>query len=102
MSWDVSLLHVGHEEIECGNYTSNVSPMYLKAMGIPFRDLNGKLAVDAALILTNGIIEMTSNPKIYREMNPSNGWGNYEGAIRFLAEIIRQCIIYPEFTLEVN
>lgn len=102
MSWGVSLIKEGYEEIDCGNYTCNVSPMYIKAMGFSFGNLHGKLAVDVAIKLTDGIIKMTNNPKVYREMNPENDWGNYEGAIRFLAQIIRQCLIYPEYLVEVN
>lgn len=102
MSWDVSLICDGHEDVDCGNYTSNVAPMYKKALGISFRDIDGQLASGVALTLTHGIIEMTSNPRVYRNMNPENGWGNYEGALWFLAKIIRECLFYPEFKVKVE
>jgi len=45
MSWSV-YLHKKKwmdDEIEVGNHTYNVSPMYSKAMGITISDLDGKI-----------------------------------------------------------
>ncbi|MFB5759013.1 hypothetical protein [Paenibacillus medicaginis] len=102
MSWDVSLVKDGHEEIDCGNYTYNVSPMYRRAMGFTIGDLHRRSAADVAIILTDGIITLTNKPALYKEMNPENGWGNYEGAINFLAQIVKNCLLYPDYELVVS
>jgi len=104
MSWDV-YLHKKKwmdDEIEVGNHTYNVCPMYLRAMGNGLTDLlNGKKCKDVIPILTKGRQEMIDNPKIYKKMNPPNGWGSYESAILFLGDIIIACEKHKDYKIEV-
>jgi hypothetical protein len=110
MSWDVDLikeLEDGLDEInvlhEVGNYTYNVSKMYSKAMGgFTINHLHGKKAIEAVKILQSGIIEMSKNPNEYKKLNPENGWGSYEGAKRFLKDIMNACLDYPESIVYVS
>ena len=80
MSYDVwmSIDTGGKEPVSVGdsiNHTSNTSPMWTKAMGVPLRELDGKTGVEARPILNKGVNEMKRNPDEYTPMNPENGWG---------------------------
>ena len=103
MSWDVSLhkKKLMDDQIEVGNYTYNVSPMYTKAMDITISELNGKICNEVIPILRKGILEMEGSPAMYKAMNPKNGWGDYEGALGFLKDIYNKCLANPKYKIEV-
>ena len=105
MGWSVYLnINTGIEErevVDIGNYTYNVAPMYEKAMGITISDLNGKICSKVIPILRKGVLNMTENPAMYREMNPPNGWGKYESALEFLEKIYKECVNNPKCKIEV-
>ncbi|MCK4328297.1 hypothetical protein KAX02_00485 [candidate division WOR-3 bacterium] len=105
MSWSVYLtINTGAEErkvVDIGNYTYNVSPMYMKAMGITISDLDGKKCSEVIPILRKGVLHMTENPRIHKAMNPPNGWGKYETALEFLEMIYKECINNPKCKIEV-
>ena len=102
MSWDVVLtIKVGdmYNEIPGTehNYTYNVAPMYYAA-GIGeegIRVLNGKSAMDAMLILTPVINYMENHREELEKLNPSNKWGDFDGALEFLQNIKKDCEQYP-------
>ena len=103
MSWNV-YLHKKKwmdDEIEVGNHTYNVAPMYSKAMGITISDLDGKKCNEVIPLLRKGILEMEANPAMYKAMNPKNGWGNYESALKFLEEIYNKCLDNSKYKIEV-
>jgi len=105
MSWDV-YLHKKKwmdDEIDVGNMTWNVSPMYNKAMNIESLDkaLNGKKCNEVLPLLIKGRQKMIDNPEIYKKMNPPNGWGSYESAILFLGDIIIACEKHKDYKIEV-
>jgi hypothetical protein len=108
MSYDVGLyIHTGKGEVEIpgteSNYTYNVSPM-LKAIdwkeGIHI--LNGKKAQDCVLSLQFGIRKMEDNSAEYIAMNPENGWGSYEGCLKWLRTILSHCEQHPLATLRIT
>ncbi len=80
------------------NYTSNVAPMWLKAM--PETDgldgLEGMSCCDAARVLEAGIARMEAEPDAYREMNPANGWGDFDGQLERLRELLAACRKAPQ------
>jgi hypothetical protein len=80
-----------------GNYTSNVAPMWRKAIGDNLGRTIDMLPFASTVqpILAKGIKRMRANPDEYRAMNSENGWGNYEGALAFLEEIEHACRNYP-------
>lgn len=94
MSYDVWLEADlgGAQPVQVGdgwNYTSNVAPMWRKAM--PKTDglagMHGMIAKDAAAVLRAGIARMEAEPDAYRALNPTNGWGGFDdqlGELRFL------------------
>ena len=106
MSWDINL----NARTECGqlvhvdwkNYTSNVAQMYFDALGGDgIRQFAGMKAKDAIPILREGVRKMRENPEKYKDMNPSNGWGDYEGALELLEWMLEKCEKYPSIEISV-
>lgn len=107
MSYDVQLtINTGKGEwrvVDIGNYTSNVSGMWFDALGGQrLSALNGRKASDVIELLQTAIADMEARPEYYSMMNPSNGWGNYEGAVNYLKNILRECLEHPLTTLEIG
>ena len=105
MSYDVSVTvdAGGPERISVGeslNMTYNVAPMFRLALGGQgIKDL-GECSSAIPRLLT-GINAMLSQPETYRALNPANGWGDYEGTLRFLQQLLAQCQAAPEGRVEV-
>lgn len=114
----------GHEaEAFCvGNYTSNVSPMWTHALGVPdrpcfnedgsprmasrlvdgewerfhlhdhgLRVLHGAPCSEAAGVVARAVERMEADPDFYRQWEPENGWGDYEGALAYLRRLRDGC-----------
>jgi hypothetical protein len=91
MSYDVSLQIKGPYDAEpvslfWRNYTSNCGPMW-RAAGADLSEMNGWKAARVAEVLTEALEVMHANEGDYRAMEPSNGWGSYDGVIDFLTDI---------------
>lgn len=108
MSYDVSLeIDTGNEEwqevVEIGNYTANVFPMWVKALnGMSLREYHHAPCSEAAGPLADGVARMEAEPDAYREMNPANGWGDYEGALRYLRDLAEACAAHPKCRIRVS
>lgn len=103
MSYDTSLMidTGGTEPAEIediGNMTSNVSCMWTKALGFPLTRLEGKLGDECIGPLEKAVshIRHPDNAKDYQAMNPSNGWGNHDGAAEYLEDILAACRRHPK------
>lgn len=107
MSYDIYLeIDTGAEYpatvVDCGNYTSNVSGMWKKALGERLAEFDGRNAGESVPLLDAGIKAMSSSPDEYREMNPANGWGSYEGALTYLVDLRSYCAEHPKTTIRVS
>jgi hypothetical protein len=108
MSYDVYLqIDTGAGEpvtaVEIGNYTSNVFPMWVEALnGVSLREFSGAPCTEAAGPLADGVKRMEADPEKYREMNPPNGWGDYEGALKYLRTLAEACAEHPKCTIYVS
>jgi hypothetical protein len=106
MGYDISLhIHTGKsmtEVLDLGNYTYNVSKMYYKAIPGGIKSLHGKSAGESAPIIKAAISDMESNPEEYEKLNPENGWGDYNGAIRFLKDLIPGMEEHPATTVLIS
>lgn len=112
MSWDFQLVvDVGGEypevlrEYDNINYTYNVSPMFydIDTFGKEgIRILDGMRCRDARPLISKSWQAMMENPKKYKAMNPENGWGNYDGALKLLEKLTLWCINAPEATIRVS
>lgn len=122
MSYGTSIIdpETGDLITDVGNMTSNVGGMYRRAMPGPYEGggrydgegepepsaglpgLSGLRCRDAALILRAGIETMQAEEDAMRAMEPSNGWGSYEGALAYLCRVAAACAEHPDGVLAVN
>lgn len=96
MSYDVSIGDYS------ANYTYNVAEMFYAANnngGI--KAINGMPGRSALHVLFFMIEYMAENRTAMLELNPENGWGDYDGAMMFLFKTAMACAAHPEKTVEV-
>lgn len=102
MSYDVTLTCDKCSSVMCDlNMTSNVAPMWRTA-GLDLREHHGESASTLLPTLQVAIDAMLEDPDRYRAMNPGNGWGNYEGTLRFLQELRDAACRNPDALYEVS
>lgn len=87
---------------DIGNYTYNAGPMFRQALGCGLIDLEGKPGAEIEPLLARAVAHMVEHPEIYEPMNPPNGWGDYDGARRYLTEVWRACQKHPKAYLAVR
>lgn len=78
------------------NCTHNLRKMWLLA-GC-YEALYCSEGVKAASLLPTlrqALAHMQDNPKEYLPLNPPNGWGSYEGAVKFLGRVIATLARHP-------
>ena len=46
--------------------------------------------------LEAGLKQLREDPERFKKHNPSNGWGTYEGLVRFVARYLEACIAHPK------
>lgn len=100
MSYDI-FIGSGKKAIDCGNYTYNVAPMYYDVIDGGINSLKRLTGKKAQPILEQAIAKLESDPDKYKAMNPDNGWGDYEGAIQFLRDILNVCKLKPRSKITV-
>lgn len=49
--------------------------------------------------LEAGLTRLRSDPDKYRKLNPSNGWGSYEGLVKFVENYLEACQENPDCTV---
>ena len=64
--------------------------------------LNISVAKDLIEPLKEGLGKLLDNPEYYKTFNPENGWGNFEGLLRFVAAYLNACIDYPQAEISVS
>lgn len=102
MSWDAYMqIDTGSEYPatveEIRNVTYNNGAIF-KALGAYPKDLEGKLGVDAAKIITSAI-EEASKPEREAELlklAPENGWGGLDDVKDFLGKALEACRKHPK------
>ena len=52
--------------------------------------------------LRSAYTKMRDNPDEYKALNPSNGWGNYDGALKWLNTVIKGFEEAPEALIGVS
>ena len=79
------------------NITHNLSKMFDEA-GVD--DIlwhgDGRVAGSVVDRLREAERIMLDDPPRFQKHNPENGWGDYEGALRFLRAVIEACVANPE------
>lgn len=69
---------------------------------LEFEDANPSQAFEIIPRLEKGIERMKSNPKHFKEFNPENGWGTYEGLLSMSEEYLEACKEYPNSFISVS
>lgn len=49
-----------------------------------------------------GLGRLKLHPDMYKEFNPSNGWGDYEGLVSFVEEYLAACKDYPMAEIRIS
>lgn len=88
------------EDVASG-VTWNIMPMYRLA-GLEFRTLDGETGRDALVRIEAALEKMKREPEKYRALNPSNGWGSYEGAVEVLERFAEVCREMPDGIVDVH
>lgn len=107
MSYDVGLeCDLGGPEpvglaLLSANCTYNVAPMFVEAGGCSPNDWDGMSAANVRAKCLEILAAFEADPDKFKAMNPSNGWGNFEGARRFIREISDACELAPRATVRV-
>jgi len=106
MSLDVYLSRVQATDVYEANITHNLNSMakeagLYKALWRP-EEIGIEKASDLISILEEGLALLRRDPERFRKLNPSNGWGNYEGFVKFVEEYLSACREYPDATMRAN
>lgn len=52
--------------------------------------------------LTAGLERLRSDPDRFKKLNPDNGWGTYDGLLRFVDHYLDACREFPDATISAN
>lgn len=75
--------------------------MLYKALWRP--EENGiKTAVDLMPHLEKGLSELKQRPKFFKQFNPENKWGSYEGLVNFCEDLLYNCMAFPHAIVEAS
>lgn len=109
MSWGVDI-EVRHDDgyvttIEVvDGHTYNLTPMWRRAGVVEgsTRDLDGRPTAEVAPIALAGLVDAWTHEAEYRELEPPNGWGDFEGFIEILTRLTALCYAHPKGVLRWN
>lgn len=124
MSWDADLIATDLDgytyEIRDWNYTHNTNAMASRALEVLgkesphswfdgdgpgkswWRLLDGQSAKESLDFLGSIIGVMSEAPSLFREMNPENGWGDYDQFLGILSEMRTVATEYPSARWQVS
>jgi hypothetical protein len=93
-------------EVFTANITHNLAAMAAQAgiYKLLWRPDENGISLARQLIepLETGLHELCSNPEKYRQYNPENGWGHYEGLCDFVRDYLAACRKWPEAVVTVS
>lgn len=52
--------------------------------------------------LVIGLAELNTFPGKFIPLNPSNGWGSYEGLVKFVSDYLNACMKFPKANVRVG
>lgn len=52
--------------------------------------------------LTIGLALLTSDPERFKKFNPENGWGSYDGLVKFVSDYLAACKEHPDAKVTVS
>lgn len=106
MSLDVHLEQMEMTQVYERNITHNLTKMAAEAGLYEALWYPEKLGIVQAheLIpfLKAGLQKLIDEPERFKEYNPANGWGDYEGFVDFVASYLRACVSNPNAHVTVS
>jgi len=92
------------KEVYHGNITHNLNTMAEEA-GIYYhlwRPEELKITKAKELIdpLREALHVLKTDPERFKKFNPENGWGSYDGLVKFVSNYLDACYEYPESKVE--
>ena len=60
-----------------------------------------KKAKDLIIPLEDGLVLLKSDPERFEAFNPPNGWGDYDGLVRFVRNYLTACRQHPNAEVSV-
>lgn len=69
---------------------------------LKFEEENPSKAEDLIGMLGLGLDVLKSDPEHFKKLNPENGWGNYDGLVRFVEKYLNACQEYPDSDIEIS
>lgn len=104
MSWDIKLKAKREIILFETNITYNLSDMYYKCIDKErgLKKLDGLSSKKALPIIKKAIKDMENNKEEYEKLNPSNGWGSYDGLLNRLKQLKEYCETVPDGYIEVD
>ena len=52
--------------------------------------------------LRQGLHNLKIEPERYKKFNPENGWGSYDGLVKFVENYLNACYEYPDADVKVS
>lgn len=106
MSLDVYLTATRPTQVFEANVTHNLNNM-AEAAGIYMHlwrpdEIGFTKAEQLIEPLKNGLVLLKSDPVKFKAFSPSNGWGSYEGLVKFVEEYLNACIANPDADVRVS
>lgn len=65
-------------------------------------ELGIRKAAELIDVLDKGLSELRADPAKFKQFNPSNGWGDYEGLLEVVAGYLAACRQHPDAEVEVS
>lgn len=89
-----------------GNVTHNMGIMadkagIYKALWRP-EEIGAKYAKDIIGVVEKGLYDLNTRPEYFKQFNPYNGWGNYEGFIEFVEKYLLALKEYPDAVISIS
>ena len=92
-------------EVYTRNITHNLNRMAKEAGVYKHLWRPGEIGIKTAgqLIepLESGLAELKSDPEHFKQWNPDNNWGDYEGLVAFVRDYLDACKEYPDAKVSV-
>lgn len=107
MSLDIYLSAIVRTQVFDQNITHNLIKMASEAglyqvMWEPSEIKEVKIAGDLIPLLSKGLDKLKKNPDHFKQFNPENGWGSYEGLVESVENYLEACKIHPDAEIYIS